>query len=159
MPLRVVIRHVNTINGGTRMRWRASLSAMRSGKASNDRTETDMRWVLPWVDRGSESGLHSGGGRGGSRRLQALVALAATALVMLSVAAAAQALPSGGVEGKVTNHEGKGVKEIEATILNAGGTKVNSTTTSSTGEYASGALAGGEYTVVFSDPSETYLNK
>jgi hypothetical protein len=139
------------------MRWRASLSAMRSGKASNDRTETDMRWVLPWVDRGGKRRL-DGAGRGG-RRLQALVALAATALVMLSVAAAAQALPSGGVEGKVTNHEGKGVKEIEATILNAGGTKVNSTTTSSTGEYASGALAGGEYTVVFSDPSGTYLNK
>jgi hypothetical protein len=118
-----------------------------------------MRWVLPWLDRGGSRGLHGGCDRGGRRRLRALVALGAVALVMLSAAAAAQALPSGGVEGKVTNHEGKGVKEIEATILNAGGTKVNSTTTSSTGEYAFGALAGGEYTVVFSDPSETYLNK
>src|ERR1700722_4690336 len=116
MPLRVVIRHVNPINGGIRMRWRASLSAMRSGKASNDRTETDMRGVLPWGDRGSESGLHSGAGRGGSRRLQALVAPAATALVMLSAATAAQAIGTGSVEGTVTNHKAEDLKGIEVTV-------------------------------------------
>jgi len=103
--------------------------------------------------------LDGRGDRGGRRRLQALVALGAVALVMLSAAGVAQATPTGGLEGKVTNHEGKGVKEIEATVLNAGGTKVNSTSTSSTGEYAFSGLAGGEYTVVFSDTTETYLTK
>jgi hypothetical protein len=141
------------------MRWRASLSAMRSGKASNDRTETDMRWVLPWVDRGSESGLHSGGGRGGRRRLQALVALAATALVMLSVAAAAQAAGTGSVEGTVTSHEGKELYEIEVAVVNAEGTKVGSTTTLSNGNYAVEHVSAGEYTVVISDKTETYLPK
>jgi hypothetical protein len=140
------------------MRWRASLSAMRSGKASNDRTETDMRWVLPWLDRGDKSGSH-GTGRGGRRHLRAVVALAATALVMLSAATAAQAIGTGAVEGTVTNHEGKGVKEIEVSVLNAGGTKVGSTSTASTGTYTVTGLSGGEYTVVFSDTTETYLSK
>jgi hypothetical protein len=141
------------------MRWRASLSAVRSGKASNDRTETDMRWVLPWVDRGSESGLHSGGGRGGRRRLQALVALAATALVMLSAVGVAQAAGTGSVDGTVTNHEGKGLFEIEVAVVSAEGTKVESTTTASNGTYTIKGLTGGEYTVVFSDSTEKYLTK
>ena len=118
-----------------------------------------MRWVLPWLDRGSKRGLDGGGDRSGRRRLQALVALAAAALVMLSAAGVAQAIPTGSVEGTVTNHEGKGVKEIEVTVLNAGGTKVNSTTTASTGTYTVPGLSGGEYTVVFSDTTETYLAK
>jgi Carboxypeptidase regulatory-like domain len=117
-----------------------------------------MRWVLPWLDRGSKSGLGGGDG-GGRRRLQALVALAAMALVMLSAAGAAQAAGTGAVEGKVSNHEGKGVKEIEVSVLNAGDEKVGSTSTSSTGEYAVETLSGGEYTVVFSDPASIYLSK
>jgi Carboxypeptidase regulatory-like domain len=118
-----------------------------------------MRLVLPWLDTGGKRGSHGGGDRGGRRRLQALVTLAAVALVMLSAAAAAQASGTGSVEGTVTNHEGKGVKEIEVTVLNAGGTNVGSTTTASTGTYTVAGLSEGEYTVVFSDTTETYLTK
>ena len=118
-----------------------------------------MRWVLPWLDKGSKRGLDGGGNRGGRRRLRALVALAATALVMLSAAGAAQAAGTGLVEGTVTNHEGKGVKEIEVTVLNAGGEKVGSTTTASTGTYTVEHISAGEYTVAFSDKTETYLSK
>lgn len=118
-----------------------------------------MRWVSPWLDRGSERGLDGGGGPGGRRRLRALAALGAIALVMLSAAGVAQAAGTGSVEGKVTNHEGKGVKEIEVSVLNAGGEKVGSTSTASTGEYTVKTLSEGEYTVVFSDPTETYLSK
>jgi hypothetical protein len=118
-----------------------------------------MRWVLPWLDRGSTRGLDGDGDRGGRRRLQALVALGAVALVMLSAGGVAQAAGTGSVEGKVTNHEGKGVKEIEATVLNAGGTKVGSTSTASTGEYAVTGLSEGEYTVVFTDATGTYLTR
>jgi hypothetical protein len=118
-----------------------------------------MRWVLSWLDRDGKRELDGGGDRGGRRRLRAVAALAAAALVMLSAAAVAQASGTASVEGTVTNHEGKGVKEIEATVLNAGGTKVGSTTTASTGEYTVPGLSGGEYTVVFSDKTETYLTK
>jgi hypothetical protein len=118
-----------------------------------------MRWVLPWLDRGDERGLVGDGDRGGRRRLQMLVALAALALVMLSAAGVAQAAGTGSVEGTVTNHESKGIKEIEVTVLNAGGTKVGSTTTASTGTYTVAGLSEGEYTVVFSDKTETYLTK
>jgi hypothetical protein len=118
-----------------------------------------MRWVLPWLDRGSKRGLDGRGDHGRRRRLQALVTLAAAALVMLGTAGVAQAAGTGSVEGKVTNHEGKGVKEIEVTVLNSGGTKAGSTTTASTGEYTVAGLSGGEYTVVFSDKTEFYLPK
>jgi sarcosine oxidase gamma subunit len=120
-----------------------------------------MRLVLPWLNRDGKRGScgGGGGGRGGRRRLQALATLAAVALVMLSAVAAAQASGTGSVEGTVTNHEGKGVKEIAVTVLNAGGTNVGSTTTASTGTYTVAGLSGGEYTVVFSDTTETYLSK
>jgi hypothetical protein len=118
-----------------------------------------MRWVLPWLDRGSERGLVGDGGRGGRRRLQMLAALAAAALVMSFAAAVAQASGTGSVEGTVTNHEGKEIKEIEVTVLNAGGTKVGGTTTASNGSYTIEPISAGEYTVVFSDKTETYLTK
>jgi Carboxypeptidase regulatory-like domain len=118
-----------------------------------------MRRVLPWLDGGGKRGLPGDGDRGGRRSMRTLVVLTAVALVMLSTAVAAQALPTGSVEGTVTNHEGKGVKEIEVTVLNAGGTKVGSTSTASTGEYAVEHISAGEYTVAFSDKTETYLSK
>ncbi|HEY4918209.1 MAG TPA: carboxypeptidase regulatory-like domain-containing protein [Solirubrobacteraceae bacterium] len=118
-----------------------------------------MRWVLPWVDRGSESGLHSGGGRGGRRRLQALVALAATALVMLSAATAAQAIGTGSVEGTVTNHKAEDLKGIEVTVLETGGNEVGSTKTNSSGTFDVAGIAKGDYTVAFSDETATYLKK
>jgi len=118
-----------------------------------------MRWVLPWVDRGGKRRLDGGGGRSGRRRLQALVALAATALVMLSAAAAAQAIPTGSVEGTVTNHKAEDLKGIEVTVLETGGNAVGSTTTDSSGAFAVGGIAEGDYTVVFSDKTETYLKK
>ncbi len=119
-----------------------------------------MRWVLRWVDRGSEHGFNDdGGARGGGRRLQALAALAAVALVMLGATGVAQASGTGSVGGTVTNHEGKEIKEIEVTVVNAEGTKVGGTTTASNGTYSVEHVSAGEYTVVFSDKTETYLAK
>jgi hypothetical protein len=117
-----------------------------------------MRWVLPWLD-GGKRGLRSDGDRGGRRRLQVLVALGAAALVMLSAATTAQAIGTGSVEGTVTNHEGKELYEIEVAVVNAEGTKVGSTTTASNGSYAVEHVSAGEYTVVISDKTETYLPK
>ena len=118
-----------------------------------------MRWVLPSLDRGSKRGLDGGGDRGRRRRLQALVALAAAVLVMLGAVGVAQAAGTGSVEGTVTSHEGKELKEIEVAVVNAEGTKVGSTTTASNGEYAVEHISAGEYTVVFSDKTEIYLPK
>ncbi len=118
-----------------------------------------MRWVLPWLDIGSKRGLDGGRGRSSRRRLQALVVLAASALVMLGTAGVAQAAGTGSVEGTVTSHEGKELKEIEVAVVNAEGTKVGSTTTASNGTYTVEKISAGEYTVVFSDKTETYLTK
>jgi major membrane immunogen (membrane-anchored lipoprotein) len=118
-----------------------------------------MRWVLPWLDRGSKRGLDGRGDRGRRRRLQALVMLAAAALVMLGAVGVAQAAGTGSVEGTITSHEGKELKEIEVAVVNGEGTKVGSTTTASNGTYTVEKISAGEYTVVFSDKTETYLTK
>jgi hypothetical protein len=103
--------------------------------------------------------LDGGGDRGGRRRLQALVALSAVALVMLSAAGVAQAAGTGSVEGTVTNHKAEDVKGIEVTVVEAEGNTVGSTTTSSGGTYTVPGLSEGNYTVVFSDKTEIYLTK
>jgi hypothetical protein len=99
------------------------------------------------------------GERGGRRRLQALIALGAVALVILSAAGVAQAAGTGSVEGTVTNHEGKVVEVIEVAVVNEEGTTVGHTTTASNGTYTIPGLSAGDYTVVFSDKTEKYLTK
>ena len=118
-----------------------------------------MRWVLPWLQRSDGRGLDDGGGSGGGRRLHALAALAAVALVMLSAAGVAQAAGTGSVEGTVTNHEGKVVEVIEVAVVNEEGNTLGHTTTASNGTYTVPSLSAGDYTVVFSDKTETYLTK
>jgi hypothetical protein len=118
-----------------------------------------MRRVLRWLDRGSKHGLDDGADRGDRRRLQAVAALAAVALVMFGATGVAQASGTGSVGGTVTNHEGKEIKEIEVAVVNAEGTKVGGTTTASNGTYTVEHISAGEYTVVFSDKTETYLTK
>jgi len=118
-----------------------------------------MRRVLRWLDRGSERALDGGADRGGRRRLLALAALAAVALTMFGATGVAQASGTGSVGGTVTNHEGKEIKEIEVSVVNAEGTKVGGTTTASNGTYTVEHISAGEYTVVFSDKTETYLTK
>jgi len=88
-----------------------------------------------------------------------VAALAAVALVTLGATGVAQASGTGSVGGTVTSHEGKDVKEIEVTLVDAEGTKVGGTTTASNGTYTVEHISAGEYTVVFSDKTETYLTK
>jgi hypothetical protein len=116
-----------------------------------------MRWVLPWLDRGSKRGVDGGGDRGGRRRLQALVALAAVALVMLGAAAAAQA-SDGSIKGTVTNHEAKPVKEVKVRAVNEAEEEFTATTVIN-GEYSLPNLPEGHYTVDFSEEKEIYLSK
>jgi 5-hydroxyisourate hydrolase-like protein (transthyretin family) len=118
-----------------------------------------MRWILRWLDNGSKRGLDGGSDGGARRRLQVVAALAAVVLVMFGVTGVAQASGTGSVEGTVTNHEGKDIKEIEVAVIDAEGTKVGGTTTASNGIYTVEHISAGEYTVVFSDKTETYLTK
>jgi hypothetical protein len=114
-----------------------------------------MRWILwRWLGEGS-----GGVERGARRRLQMAAALAAGALVMFAATGVAQASGTGSVGGTVTNHEGKDIKEIEVSVVDAEGTKVGGTTTASNGTYTVEHISAGEYTVVFSDKTETYLTK
>jgi hypothetical protein len=118
-----------------------------------------MRWLLPWLDRGSKRAVDGGGDRGSRRRLQALAALGAVALVMLSAAGVAQAAGTGSVEGTATNHKAEDLKGIEVTVLETGGNTVGSTTTASSGAFDVAGIAEGVYTVVFTDKTATYLDK
>jgi hypothetical protein len=101
--------------------------------------------------------LDGGGDRGGRRRLQAPVALAATALVMLSAAGVAQA-SDGSIEGTVTNHEATPVKEVKVRAVNEAAEEFK-TTTLSDGEYTLASLPEGHYTVDFGEEKEIYLSK
>jgi hypothetical protein len=118
-----------------------------------------MRGVLPRLDRGSKRGLDGGTDRAGRRHLQVVAALAAVALAMFGATGVAQAAGTGSVEGTVTNHEGKDIKEIEVAVVDAEGTKIGGTTTASNGTYTVEHISAGEYTVVFGDKTETYLTK
>jgi hypothetical protein len=115
--------------------------------------------VLHRLESGGKRRLDGGADGGRRRRPQVVAALAAVVLVMFGATGVAQASGTGSVGGTVTNHEGKDIKEIEVAVIDAEGTKVGGTTTASNGTYTVEHISAGEYTVVFSDKTETYLTE
>jgi len=91
----------------------------------------------------------------GRSALAMLVACAALLGVGSTVAQAAV----GSVEGKVTDVGKAGLEGIEVAAYNEHNVVSGSTTTAAGGTYQISALQPGEYTIMFSDPSHTYVTQ
>ena len=90
------------------------------------------------------------------RPIALAVTLACVALCATGVSSAA-ASGTGSLKGTVTNHKGQKLEGIEVTAKNDHGTTEGTATTASNGTYTIASLSEGDYTVYFSDPSETYV--
>ena len=97
--------------------------------------------------------------RVGARRRLLLVLAGCLVAIVFGPLSSAQAATAS-ITGTVTAVKGGGdLKGIEVVVKSEGGTTVGSATTAANGKYTVSALAEGEYTVVFDDPSETYLSQ
>jgi len=80
-------------------------------------------------------------------------------VAVFALAAGVAQAATGSVEGKATNAHGEGVDGIEVAAYTESGVRAGSTTTAGGGKYQIAALAPGEYTIAFSDPSHAYLEQ
>jgi hypothetical protein len=106
----------------------------------------------------STGALQPSNWRDGAGRWALAVLVGCVVLLAFGPMATAQAAGTASITGTVTAAKGGGdLKGIEVTASSDEGGGGGSATTAANGEYTISGLSGGEYTVTFSDPSQTYL--